>query len=314
MGSINMDIATREAYGKKLAELGDKYSQIVVLDADLSCSTKTEIFAKKFPHRFFNMGVAEQDLMGTAAGLASCGKIVFVSTFAIFATGRAWEPVRQSIAYPHLNVKICASHAGLTVGEDGASHQMIEDIALMRAIPGMKVFVPSDGIETEKILETIVEDEGPSYVRLCRAKSPIIFDASYRFKIGKGNILTEGKDICIFTAGFMTSIVLEAAQKLSQKGISATVVNLASVKPIDSELIVAMAKRHPYLASVEEHTVMAGFGSSISEVLTSEYPAKLIRLGLNDEFGQSGSYQEVLHHYGLSPEGIAQSLMKKVKS
>ncbi len=308
------EIATREAYGKKLAELGDKNPPIVVLDADLSGSTKTEVFAKKFPHRFFNMGVAEQDMLGTAAGLAACDKIVFASTFAIFAAGRAWEPFRQSSAYPHLNVKLCASHAGLTVGEDGASHQMIEDIALMRVIPGMKVFVPSDGIETEKILEAIVVDQGPCYVRLSRAKGPAVFGPDYQFKIGKGHVLQKGKDLCIFTMGFMTSLVLQAAEILKTKGINPTVVNLASVKPIDAALIVEMAKTHNWLASVEEHTVMAGFGSAVAEVLTDQSPRPLIRLGLQDEFGQSGGYKEVLAHYGLSPQGIADSLLKRIRS
>lgn len=307
-----MEIATREAYGKKLAELGDKYPNIVVLDADLSCSTKTEVFAKKFPHRFFNMGVSEQDMMGTAAGLASCGKIVFASTFAIFAAGRAWEPFRQSIAYPHFNVKVCASHAGLTVGEDGASHQMIEDIALMRVIPGVKVFVPSDGIETEKVLEAIVENSGPCYVRLCRAKSPVLFDSAYQFRIGKGNVVRTGKNVCIFTAGFMTHLVLNAADKLVSLGIDPTVVNLCSVKPLDGDLVVEMAQKHQHLFSVEEHNIVAGFGSAIAEVLCERFPAPLYRLGLNDEFGQSGSYQEVLQHYHLNSDGIVDSIKKRI--
>ena len=306
------EVATRDAYGKKLAELGERHPNIVVLDADLSCSTKTGLFAAKFPDRFFNMGVAEQDMMGTAAGLAACGKIVFVSTFAIFAAGRAWEPFRQSIAYPHLNVKVCASHAGLTVGEDGASHQMVEDIAVMRVIPGIQVFVPADGVETEKVLEEIVKVDGPCYVRLCRAKSPVLFDASYQFHVGKGNILREGKDLCIFTAGFMTATVLEAAGKLEEKKISTTVVNMASVKPIDAELIVAMAVRHRHLASVEEHSIIGGFGSAIAEVLTAQAPARLIRVGVNDEFGQSGDYPAVLKHYGLSAEGVVNTILKNI--
>lgn len=303
-------IATREAYGKKLAELGEKYPNIVVLDADLSGSTKTDVFAKKFPNRFFNMGVAEQDLMGTAAGFAACGKIVFASTFAMFAAGRAWEPFRQSIAYTHLNVKICASHAGLTVGEDGASHQIIEDLALMRVIPGVKVFSPADAIETEKILEAIVNDPGPAYVRLCRAKTPVLFDSSYTFKIGKGSVLKEGKDICLFTNGFMTAITLEAAKLIEAKGYSVSVVNLASIKPIDADLIVAMSAKHQTLVSVEEHNIVAGFGSAIAEVLVERAPKKLIRLGLQDEFGQSASHPVLLDHYGLSPEGICASVLK----
>lgn len=308
-----MEIATREAYGKKLVELGEKYPNIVVLDADLSCSTQTILFAKKFPERFFNAGVAEQDLMGTAAGFATCDKIVFVSTFTIFATGRAWEPFRQSIAYPHLNVKVCSTHAGLTVGEDGASHQTVEDIATMRVIPGIKVFVPADAIETKKVLDKIVEEEGPCYVRLSRAKSPVLFDDSYQFTIGRGSVLKQGSDLCFFTAGFMTHLVLEVANLLKGEGYNPTVVNLCSVKPIDEDLIIEMAKKHRFLFSVEEHSVIGGLGSAVCEVLTEKYPHQLWRIGVNDQFGQSGSYQEVLAHYGLSPQGIVESVLKKVK-
>lgn len=308
------EIATREAYGKKLAELGGRYPNIIVLDADLSGSTKTAVFAGKYPNRFFNMGVAEQDMMGTAAGLATCGKIVFASTFAIFAAGRAWEPIRQSICYPNLPVKICASHAGLSVGEDGASHQMIEDIAIMRAIPHMKVFVPSDGIETEQILEAVVKDPGPCYVRLSRAKSPMIFDASYQFAIGRGNIVREGRDVCVFTAGLVTPAVLGAAEILKAQGINPTIVNMASVKPIDRDLVAAMAQRHKLLVSVEEHTVIGGLGSAIAETLAEVQPARLMRLGVNDEFGTSGEAMAVMAHYGLSAEGIAQSILQGVKN
>lgn len=303
-------IATRDAYGKKLAELGKTNPNIVVMDADLSCSTKTGVFAKEFPERFINAGVAEQDLMGMAAGLASCGKTVYCSTFAIFATGRAWEPVRQSIAYPKMNVKICASHAGLTVGEDGASHQILEDIALMRAIPNMKVYVPSDGIETASIIEAISKDNGPAYVRLGRAKCPLIFDESYQFESGKASLLKKGKDVCIFTAGFMTSICLEAAQDLENKGISASVVNMSSIKPIDEDMIVKMAQEHAQLFSVEEHSVMGGLGSAIAEVLVEKNPAPLKKLGVQDVFGQSGSYQDVLKHYQLDAQGIAEQIAK----
>lgn len=309
-----MDIATRDAYGNKLAQLGESYPAIVVLDADLSGSTKTAVFAKKFPNRFFNMGVAEQDLMGTAAGLAACGKIVFASTFAIFATGRAWEPIRQSIAYPHLNVKICASHAGLSVGEDGASHQALEDMAVMRVLPHMKVFVPSDAIETEKILERVVDDNGPCYIRLSRAKSPVLFDASYSFEIGKANVIKKGgKDICLFSAGFVMAATLEAAHKLEHAGYQTTVVNLSSLKPIDEGVIIQMAREHRVLATVEEHSVIGGLGSAVCEVLCSHYPKKLIRLGTKDEFGQSGPVEEVLAHYGLSAEGIVKTLLEKIK-
>lgn len=307
-----MEIATREAYGKKLAELGEKHSHIVVLDADLSGSTKTDGFAKKFPERFVNLGVAEQDMLGTAAGLAASGKTVFLSTFAMFAAGRAWEPFRQSVAYPHLNVKVCASHAGLTVGEDGASHQIIEDIGLMRVIPQIKVFVPADGIETEQIIEALATDPGPAYVRLSRAKSPLLFDNSYQFKIGKGNILRQGKKVCLFATGFMTHLALETANQLAAKGITPTVVNLASIKPIDSDLIVEMAKTHDLLVSVEEHNILCGLGSAIAEVLTDLHPKSLFRLGLSDEFGQSASHNALLDHYGLSPSAMTTRILKRM--
>lgn len=307
-----MEIATREAYGSKLAELGGKHANIVVLDADLSGSTKTGVFAKKYPERFFNMGVAEQDMMGTAAGLATCGKTVFLSTFAIFASGRAWEPFRQSIAYPHLDVKVCATHSGLSVGEDGASHQAIEDISLMRTIPGVKVFVPVDGVETERMLEVMIQEPGPCYLRLGRAKSPVIYDASYRFVTGKGNILKKGNDICLFTMGYVTSMVLEAAGKLEAKGFSVSVVNLSSIKPIDEELIVSMAKSHKHLATVEEHSVIGGLGSAVAEVLVSHYPKKLLRLGVQDQFGQSGDALKVLAFYGLSADRISQDVQSAI--
>ncbi|MBX7149538.1 transketolase family protein [bacterium] len=307
------DVATRDAYGKKLAELGEKYANIVVLDADLSGSTKTGVFAKKFPERFFNMGVAEQDLMGTAAGLASTGKVAYASTFAVFAAGRAWEIIRQSACYPNFNVKVCASHAGLSVGEDGASHQMIEDIAIMRAIPNMKVFVPCDGAETEQVIEAVYHLEGPCYVRLGRAKCPSVFPADYKFQVGKGFVIKEGSDVCLFTAGFLTGDTLGAAAKLAENGISASVVALASVKPIDEELISKMAKKHRLLVSVEEHTVVGGIGSAIAEVLTSRSPAPLLRLGMQDEFGQSADAKILIKHYGLDAEGIAQSVLKRLK-
>lgn len=307
-----LNTATRQAYGEKLAELGESHPEIVVLDADLSGSTKTNLFAKKFPKRFFNVGVSEQDLMGTAAGLALEGHTVFASTFTMFAAGRAWEIVRQSIAYPHLNVKICPSHAGITVGEDGASHQIIEDIALMRVIPGMKVLVPADAWQTRSMMDFLVQDKGPAFMRLGRANVDDVFDPSYRFQPGKGTVLTQGSDVCLFCTGFVTRACLDAAGILSKKGLSASVVNLGSVKPVDADLIVAMAKSHRHLVSVEEHNVVAGFGSAVSEVLTDRHPARLVRLGLQDEFGQSAPYQELLKHYRLDAAGIAQSVLEKL--
>ncbi len=298
-------IATRDAYGKKLAELGEKHADIVVLDADLSGSTKTAIFAKKFPERFFNMGVAEQDLMGTAAGFALTGKIPFVSSFAMFATGRAWEIVRNSIVYPHLNVKICATHAGLTVGEDGASHQTLADIAIMRVLPGMTVLVPADGVETEKIIEAAYHTPGPVYVRLSRAKFPVIHDANYEFKVGKANVLTEGKDIAIIACGLMTSHALEAQKILKTLGIEATVVNSPSIKPLDEKTILEVAKKTRCVLTVEEHSIIGGLGAAVSEYLSGVYPVLVHRMGVKDEFGQSATAEELLKAYHLMPEDIA---------
>lgn len=303
-------IATRQAYGKKLIELGEKNPNVVVLDADLSCSTQTGQFAASQPKRFFNVGVAEQDLMGTAAGLASTGKVVFASSFTMFATGRAWEVVRNSICYPFMNVKVCSTHAGITVGEDGASHQAIEDIALMRSIPDMRVFVPADAVETEQIIEAVADYNGPCYVRLGRAKSPVLFGDDYKFEMGKGNIIKQGSKVCLFATGYETHLALEAAKILETKGLDITVVNMASIKPIDQELIVKMAQTHDILFSVEEHNIMGGLGSAISEVLVEKEPKRLIRLGLNDEFGQSGSAEDLLKHYGIDAQGIALSILK----
>ncbi len=290
------NLATREAYGKKLSELGATHPEIVVLDADLSGSTKTYEFSKKFPQRFFNVGVAEQDLMGTAAGLAQSGFTVFASTFTIFATGRAWEVVRQSIAYPHFNVKICSTHSGITVGEDGASHQSIEDIALMRVIPGMTVLVPADAWQTYSMMDFLVSHKGPAFMRLGRAGAPDVFGPDYKFTLGRGDVLKTGRDICIFATGFVTGAAVKAAEILAQKGVSASVVNLGSVKPIDADLIVQMAGKHKILFSVEEHSVMGGFGSAIAEVLTTHSPKTLYRLGLQDEFGQAGRPKDLVKY------------------
>lgn len=312
MSEQSLNIATRSAYGKKLAELGKTHPEIVVLDADLSGSTKTNVFAEKFPERFFNVGVAEQDLMGTAAGLAHSGFTVFASTFTMFATGRAWEIVRQSIVYPHMNVKICSSHAGITVGEDGASHQIVEDIGLMRVIPTMKVLVPADAHQTMSMMDFLVKDKGPTFMRLGRADVPQVFDSSYQFRIGKGDVLREGKDVCLFATGFVTKATLDAAELLAAKGVSASVVCLGSIKPIDDDLIVSMAGHHANLFSVEEHNVLAGLGSAIAEVLCEKRPSRLYRLGMQDEFGQSAPYPVLLKHYKLDAQGIAEFVLKKL--
>ncbi|MBF0491661.1 MAG: transketolase family protein [Deltaproteobacteria bacterium] len=303
-------IATRDAYGKALAKLGEGDSRVVVLDADLSGSTKTGIFAKKFPERFFNMGVAEQDLIGTAAGFALAGKIPFASSFAMFAVGRAWEIVRNSVAYPHLNVKICASHAGLTVGEDGASHQIIEDLALTRVMPGMTVLVPADATETEQMVKAAAAHEGPVYIRLGRSKVPQLFDSSYQFKIGKANVIREGKDILLIACGIMVAPTLEAARTLETQGIAATVVNCASIKPLDADTIIPLAKKIGTVLTLEEHSIIGGLGSAICELL-GEFPGIAVhRHGVNDEWGQSAPAEVLLKHYKLMPEDIVERVKK----
>ncbi len=310
---MSESIATRDAYGKALIEVGEKYPNVVVLDADLSCSTKTAGFAKKFPHRFFNMGVAEQDLMGTAAGFALSGKIPFVSTFAMFATGRAWEIVRQSIVYPHLNVKICASHAGLTVGEDGASHQTVMDIALMRVMPGMTVLVPADAVETEKMIQAAVNFEGPMYIRLGRSKTPVILEKNDPFQIGKARILKEGQDIGIIACGILVAHALEARKILEKEGIQATVVNCSTIKPLDTDTLLQVAQKTRAIITLEEHSVLGGMGAAVSEYLSGAFPVPIHRMGVQDEFGQSGSAEALLQHYHLMPEDIVLEVKKMLK-
>ena len=296
--------ATRNAYGKALVSLGAENPDIVVLDADLSKSTKTVDFAKKYPQRFFNMGVAEQNLMGTAAGLAAAGKIPFASTFAIFATGRAFEQIRNSIAYPQLNVKIAATHAGITVGEDGSSHQAVEDIAVMRAVPNMTVLVPADGEETRQVIRAAASYQGPVYIRMGRLDVPLLFDGNYRFEIGKANILREGTDAAIMANGIMVAMALEAAEELGQAGISVGVVNVASVKPLDVETIVRTAQQTKAVVSAEEHNIMGGLGGALAEVLAENAPVPMVRVGIKDTFGESGRPQELLEKYGLTREAL----------
>lgn len=296
--------STRVEYGKALAELGGENPDIVVLDADLSGSTQTSRFAKLYPERFFNVGIAEQDLMGTAAGLAVGGKIPFASTFAIFAAGRAWEQIRQTIAYGHLNVKIVASHGGLTVGEDGGSHQALEDLALMRVLPNMVVLVPADGPETRAMVRWAAAYDGPVYIRTSRLPFPVLHSPEHRFHLGQGTILKEGTDVTLAGIGLMVHHCLEAARHLEAEGIFARVLNLSCLKPLDWELVVDSARRTGALVTVEEHLVTGGLGSAVSEVLTDMYPAPLERLGVKDIFGQSGKPEELLKHYGLMPEDI----------
>ncbi|MFO7152102.1 MAG: transketolase family protein [Bacillota bacterium] len=305
--------ATRDAYGKALAELGEEIKDIVVLDADLSKSTKTSVFAKKFPERFFNMGIAEQNLMATAAGLATCGKIPFASTFAVFATGRAFDQVRNSICYPKLNVKIAATHAGITVGEDGATHQSIEDLALMRALPNMTVICPADEVETRKAVRAAVEIKGPVYLRLGRHPVETIFDESYEFVPGKGVILREGKDVALIATGVMVAEALRAAELLAKDGIEAMVVNIHTIKPIDEEIILKAAECGA-IVTAEEHSIIGGLGSAVAEVLVEKKPVPMKRIGVRDVFGQSGKPEELMKEYGLTADdiaGAAKSLLKR---
>ena len=303
-------IATREAYGKALVELGQENPKIVVLDADLSKSTKTSDFAKAFPERFFNMGIAEQNLMGVAAGLSTVGKIPFASTFAVFAAGRAFEIIRNSICYPKLNVKIAATHAGLTVGEDGASHQAIEDLALMRVLPNMQVFVPADAAQTRAIVRKAAEIEGPVYIRLGRSGVPEVFSPDFRFEPGRGTVLKEGKDVTIVALGIMTAKALEAAKMLEAEGIAARVVDMASLKPIDRELLVESARLTGAVVTAEEHSVIGGLGSAVAEVLSEEYPVPVVKVGVKDVFGESGTPSALLEKYGLTARDIVAAVQK----
>jgi len=300
-------IATRDAYGEALAELGAENEQIVALDADLSGSTKTGVFAKKFPARFFNMGIAEANMVGTAAGLASVGKIPFLSTFAIFAAGRAWEQIRQSVAYPKANVKIVATHGGVTVGEDGGSHQSVEDIAIMRAIPNMTVLVPADGEETKGAIRAAAAYKGPVYVRLGRNKVPNVFPAGHSFQIGKGVELTAGNDLTFVTTGLMTAQAVIAAEKLQAEGISARVVHLGTVKPLDKELVLKAARETGAIVTAEEHSVVGGLGGAVAELLAEECPTLMKRIGVYDRFGTSGKSDELLKYFGLNAETLVEA-------
>lgn len=301
---MSKNIATREAYGNALKELGLVNSDVVVLDADLSGSTKTSVFAKEFPERFINVGIAEQNLMGVAAGLATTGKIPFASTFAMFATGRAFEIIRNSIGYPHLNVKIAATHAGLTVGEDGASHQALEDISVMRTIPGMVVINPADGEETKQAIFKAAEYNGPVYIRLGRAGVPSIFDESYNFEIGKGVELVGGNDITIIATGIMVSKALEASAILKEEGINARVINISTIKPIDKDIIIKASKETKGIVTAEEHNIIGGLGSAVSEVIVENHPTTVKRVGVMDTFGESGNGSMLLEKYGLTTENI----------
>ena len=306
----NKKIATRESYGNILTQLGKENEKIVVLDADLSTATKTINFAKEFPDRFFDIGIAEADMMGTAAGFATCEKIPFASTFAVFATGRAYDQIRNSICYPNLNVKICATHAGITVGEDGATHQMLEDISLMRSIPNMKVFCPSDDIQTKWLIKEISNINGPCYVRLCRLATPVIYDEKQEFEIGKMVKFGDGTDATIFATGVTVSEALQAKDELKKHGIDVRVIDVCSIKPIDEEMIINCAKQTKRLISVEDHSIIGVIGSAISDVLVSKYPAKLEKMGIMDCFGKSGNANELLKYFKIDKDAIVNKVLE----
>ena len=304
-------IATRESYGNALAELGAEHKDVVVLDADLAAATKTGVFKKAFPERFIDCGIAESNMMGVAAGLAAAGKVPFASSFAMFAAGRAFEQVRNSIGYPHLNVKIGATHAGISVGEDGATHQCNEDIALMRTIPGMVVINPSDDVEAQAAVRAAYEHEGPVYLRFGRLAVPVINDKpDYKFELGKGVVLREGKDVTVIATGLPVNNCLEAAEKLAADGIDAKVINIHTIKPLDEELIVSAAKETGKVVTVEEHSVIGGLGSAVCEVLSEKAPTRVLKIGVNDTFGESGPAAELLKKYGLDTD----SIYEKVKA
>lgn len=303
---LEKKVATRQSYGEALKDLGYKNENVVVLDADLSTATKTEIFAKEFPNRFLDMGIAEQNMVATAAGLSTCGKIPYASTFAVFAAGRAYDQIRNSICYPNLNVKICATHSGVTVGEDGATHQMIEDISMMRTLPNMTVISTSDDTQTRWAVEEISKFEGPVYLRLGRLATPVIYENYDNFQIGKAIQLGEGTDATIFATGVTVSEALKAQEQLQKQGINVRVVDIHTIKPIDKEMVIRCAKETQRLISVEDHNVIGGLGSAIAEVLTESYPCKLERMGIQDCFGKSGKAEELLEYFKIDSKAITE--------
>ncbi|MBQ3641350.1 transketolase family protein [bacterium] len=305
--------SVRSAYGKTLAELGRENENIVALDADLSCSTQTQIFAKEFPERFFNAGIAEQDLMTTAAGLSCTGKIPFVSTFAVFATGRAWEQIRNTICYSDLNVKIAATHCGITVGEDGASHQALEDISLMRSIPNMTILAPADEAQTIAAVKYAAKVKGPVYIRISRANLPDVYKPDTVFDFSKAVVLKEGKDVTLLSYGETMAEVLDCAARLKEKGIDAEVINVPCIKPIDKATIIKSAKKTNKVVTIENHSVIGGLGSAVCEVLSENYPVKVNRIGINDEFGQSGKAEELMDFYGLTAEKLTDKIIGILK-
>lgn len=303
-------IATRKSYGEALKNVGKINKNIVVLDADLAGATKSDIFKNEFPDRFFDMGISEQDMIATAAGMATCGKIPFASTFAVFATGRAYDQIRNSVCYPKLNVKICGSHAGITVGEDGATHQMLEDINIMKGLPNMKVFCPSDDIQTKWLVEEISKIDGPCYIRTARMDSNVIYEEEQKFEIGRAIQIGDGTDATIFAIGVCVAEALKAKEKLEEQNINVRVVDMFSLKPVDKEMIIKCAKETKKLFSVEDHSVIGGLGSIISDVLTEEYPTKLIKIGIDDRFGESGKANELMKKFKIDCDAI----VEKIKS
>ena len=310
---LNNKKATRQSYGEALVELGKENNNVVVLDADLAGATKTNMFSKEFPERFFDMGIAEQDMIATAAGFATCGKIPFASTFAVFATGRVYDQIRNSICYPNLNVKIAATHAGVTVGEDGATHQAIEDIALMRAVPNMNVICPADQYQTAWAVEEAIKINGPVYIRLGRCDVPDIYNENSIFEFGKGIELREGTDVTIIATGIMVSKALEASEALSAKGINARVIDIHTIKPLDTEIIIKAAKETRGIVVAEEHNIIGGLGGAVAEIVSENCPTKVLRVGIEDEFGQSGKATELLEEYGLTSENIIKKVQEILK-
>lgn len=304
----NVKKATRQSYGEALLELGKENKNVVVFDADLSTATKTNLFAKEFPDRFFDMGIAEQNMISTAAGIATCGKIAYASTFAVFAAGRAYDQIRNSVCYPKLNVKICATHAGVTVGEDGATHQMLEDISMMRTLPNMTVISTSDDIETKWAVKEISKINGPVYLRLSRLATPVIYNEDQKFEIGKAIQIGDGTDATIFATGVTVNEALKAQEQLKENGIDVRVVDIHTIKPIDRDIIIKCAKETKKLISIEDHNVIGGLGSAISEVLTDECPTELIRLGINDTFGKSGNAVELMEYFGITAKRIIENV------
>lgn len=312
---MNLDkkIATRQSYGEALVELGKENEKIVVLDADLSSATKTNIFAKQFPERFFDIGIAEQNMMGVAAGMATSGLIPYVSSFAVFAAGRAYDQIRSSIAYPKLNVKICATHAGITVGEDGATHQMLEDISMMRTLPNMTVLSTSDDIQTKWAVKEISKIEGPVYLRLARLATPVLYNENTKFEIGKGHQFGNGTDATVIATGITVAEALKAQKELEKQGINIRVIDMHTIKPIDKEIIIKSAKETKKIITVEDHSIIGGLGSAVCEVLSEEYPTKVTRIGIKDTFGTSGKAEELMKHFHITSQDIIDTFGDEAK-